>query len=79
MRFWIDLFCRYLKPGILGDHIEIIAKTKRAGKTLGFLEIEIRDKETGDVLVTGTHTKYIGWSFGMLLATYLKTNDWVPI
>ena len=44
----------------LGEQIEIEAKTVRKGRTLAFLECEIRNAETGTILVKGNHTKFIG-------------------
>lgn len=48
-----------MKSAKIGDTIEINAKTLRAGKTLAFLEVLIKNKESGDTLVKGSHTKYI--------------------
>ena len=44
----------------LGEEIEIEARTVKKGRTLAFLECEIRNAETGAVLVKGNHTKFIG-------------------
>lgn len=51
--------CRYLKAAAKGDELLIDAKTLRAGKTLAFLEVIIKNKNTGEDLVHGSHTKYI--------------------
>ncbi|CAH0554024.1 unnamed protein product [Brassicogethes aeneus] len=55
----VDLHTTYLKGAKIGDEILIDAKTIRAGKTLAFLEVLIKNKATGDLLVKGSHTKYI--------------------
>ncbi|KAF2882248.1 hypothetical protein ILUMI_23916 [Ignelater luminosus] len=55
----VDMHVSYLKGATMGDEIVIDAQTLRAGKTLAFLKCEIRNKETGDLLVTGSHTKYL--------------------
>nr|CAH7744352.1 unnamed protein product [Callosobruchus chinensis] len=55
----VDMHMTYMKGAVVGDTIEIDARTKRVGKTLAFLEVDIRNKDTGDLLVKGTHTKYI--------------------
>ena len=44
----------------LGELIEIEARTVKKGRTLAFLECEIRNAETGAILVKGNHTKFIG-------------------
>lgn len=53
-------FCfRYLKGAQIGDEIVIDAKTLKAGKNVAFLEVEIKEKTTGALLVKGAHTKYL--------------------
>ncbi|XP_019867609.1 acyl-coenzyme A thioesterase 13 [Aethina tumida] len=55
----VDLHTTYCKAAQLGDEILVNAKTIKAGKTLAFLEVVIQNKATGEVLVKGTHTKYL--------------------
>ena len=43
----------------LGEEILIEAKTLKKGRTLAFLECEIKNQK-GDLLVKGAHTKFIG-------------------
>lgn len=50
---------RFLKGGKIGDDLLIDVKTVRCGKTLAFLDVFIKNKATGDLLVKGSHTKYI--------------------
>lgn len=51
--------CSYLSGAKPGDTVQIISETLKTGKSLAFLEVEIKNKETGLVLVKGSHTKYI--------------------
>lgn len=55
----IHLNLEYLKGAQVGDEIQIFANTVRAGKTLAFLEVFIKDKKSGSLLVKGTHTKFL--------------------
>lgn len=50
----------YLTAAEDGDKVEIEACTKKVGKKIAFLEVEVRKKETNQLLATGKHTKYIG-------------------
>jgi len=56
----VDLHITFLKGAKQGDEIEIEAKTIKCGRTLAFLECEIRNKNSNSILVRGTHTKYVG-------------------
>jgi len=56
----VDLHMTYMKAAKLGEQIEIEARTVKKGRTLAFLECEIRNAETGAILVKGNHTKFIG-------------------
>lgn len=55
----VDLIVSYLKAARVGDEIIVDARTLSAGKTLGFLTVDIRNKATNELLVRGGHTKYI--------------------
>ena len=50
----------YLKAAKLGDEILIEANVLKRGRTLAFLEVELRKRSTNELLVKGSHTKYIG-------------------
>lgn len=50
----------YLNAAREGDNIEVEAITRKTGKKIAFLEVEVRNKDTSKVLATGRHTKYIG-------------------
>lgn len=49
----------YLKGAREGDTVVIDATTVRAGKSLAYLECELRNKDTGQILAKGSQTKYI--------------------
>lgn len=42
-----------------GDDIVIEAETSKIGKTLAFLDIKLKKKNTNELIATGTHTKYV--------------------
>lgn len=48
-----------MKGATIGDVIEIDANTLRAGKKIANLEVLIKNKATGELLVKGAQTKYI--------------------
>ena len=53
-------FCSsYLKGAKIGDEILVDANVIKKGKTLAFLDVVIKNKSNGDVLVKGSHTKFI--------------------
>ncbi|KAJ0183905.1 hypothetical protein K1T71_000328 [Dendrolimus kikuchii] len=56
----IDLSVSFLSAAKEGDSIEVEAITKKTGKKIAFLEVEVRNKDTNQILATGRHTKYIG-------------------
>lgn len=43
-----------------GDNVEVEAVTRKLGKKLAFLEVEVRNKDKNQLLATGRHTKYVG-------------------
>lgn len=56
----IDLSVSYMSAAREGDNIEVEAVTRKTGKKVAFLEVEVRNKDTKQILATGRHTKYIG-------------------
>ena len=56
----VDMNLTYIKAAKIGEEILIDARTLKKGRTLAFLECEIRNKETNNLLVKGSHTKFIG-------------------
>lgn len=55
----VNLNVSYLKPAKLGDLIVIEGTTDKAGRTLAYLSCKIYHKESGDVVATASHCKYI--------------------
>lgn len=56
----VDLHVSFLKGAKENDEIVIDARTVKCGKTLAFLECEIRNKKCNSLLVKGAHTKFVG-------------------
>lgn len=56
----VDLHMTFLKGAKENDEIVIQANTIRCGRTLAFLECEIRNKKDNSLLVKGSHTKFVG-------------------
>lgn len=56
-----NLFFSYLKAAREGEEIVIDANTVKAGKTLAFLDVEIKKKTSGEIIAKGSHTKFIGF------------------
>lgn len=56
----VDMNLTYLKAAKVGEEILIEARILRRGRTLAFLECEIKNKDTGSLLVKGSHTKFVG-------------------
>ncbi|KAJ3641238.1 hypothetical protein Zmor_027753 [Zophobas morio] len=55
----VDIHMSYLKGAKIGDEILVDANVIKKGKTLAFLDVVIKNKSNGDVLVKGSHTKFI--------------------
>ncbi|CAH1381212.1 unnamed protein product [Tenebrio molitor] len=55
----VDIHISYLKGAKVGDEILIDANVVKTGKSLAFLEVEIRNKISGDILVKGTQTQFL--------------------
>merc|ERR1719273_2691417 len=49
----------YIKPAKLGTEIIVDARLKKRGRTLAFLDVEIRDKNSNAIIATGSHTKFV--------------------
>jgi acyl-coenzyme A thioesterase 13 len=56
----VDLHVSFLKGAKENDELIIEAKTIKCGKTLAFLDCEIRNKKCNSILVRGSHTKFVG-------------------
>ena len=56
----VNMNIDYMKAGKLGSDIIIDAQVKKRGKKLAFLDVEIRDEQSNDLIAKGSHTKFIG-------------------
>lgn len=56
----VNLSVSYLKGAKEGDELYIDATTLKAGKTLAFLDCEIKHKKDDSIVAKGSHTKFIG-------------------
>lgn len=52
-------FNSYLKGAREGDTIVVDAQAVKAGKTLAYLECELRNKANNAIIAKGSQTKYI--------------------
>ncbi|XP_055301954.1 acyl-coenzyme A thioesterase 13-like isoform X2 [Sitodiplosis mosellana] len=55
----VDLHVSYLKGAREGDTIIVDAKAVKTGKTLAYLECELRNKNTGQIIAKGSQTKFV--------------------
>ncbi|KMZ72612.1 Thioesterase family protein [Zostera marina] len=55
----IEISASYLDAAFAGEEIEIEATVLRAGNSIGFVTVEIRQKKTGKLIAKGRHTKYL--------------------
>lgn len=49
-----------MKPALFGELITINARTVRVGKTVAFVSVDITKNEGKDIIVNGSHIKFIG-------------------
>ncbi|XP_063611027.1 acyl-coenzyme A thioesterase 13-like [Penaeus indicus] len=56
----VNINVSYMKAATSGQEIVINAETLRVGRNLAFLSVDITNKESGALIATGSHTKYIG-------------------
>ncbi|XP_026481929.1 acyl-coenzyme A thioesterase 13-like [Ctenocephalides felis] len=56
----VDIHVSYLKGATLGEQIVVEANTRKAGRTLAFLDVELFKKECREIIARGSHTKFIG-------------------
>lgn len=50
----------YLRPAIEGDTIVIDAQAMKTGKRLSYLQCEVRNKQTGELIAKGIQTQVSG-------------------
>ena len=55
----VKLSVNYIKAAKEGDDVIIDAKTIKAGKTLAFLECELRHKKDNSIIAKGEQVKYV--------------------
>ncbi|CAH9123310.1 unnamed protein product [Cuscuta epithymum] len=55
----VEISVSYLDAAFLHEEVEIEAKVLRVGKTLAFVNVELRKKKTGKIVAQGRHTKYL--------------------
>lgn len=56
----VDLHVSYLKGAKVGEDILVEASTIKAGRTLAYLHVDIKKKDTNEIVARGSHTKFIG-------------------
>ncbi|XP_013793379.1 acyl-coenzyme A thioesterase 13-like [Limulus polyphemus] len=56
----VDLNVTYLKGAKAGDELQVESSLLRAGRSMAFLSVDIRNKETGLLIAQGRHTKHLG-------------------
>lgn len=56
---YISILHSYLKDAKEGDLIEVDARAVKTGKTLAYLECELRNKNTGQIIAKGSQTKFV--------------------
>ncbi|KAK9719294.1 Thioesterase superfamily [Popillia japonica] len=49
----------YLKSAKIGEEVVVDAQTLKVGKNLAFLLVTLKNKQSGELLVKGSHTKFI--------------------
>nr|XP_050032256.1 acyl-coenzyme A thioesterase 13-like [Dermacentor andersoni] len=55
----VDMSMSYVDKAVLGDKVTVEATTTKLGGSTAFLTVDIRNKETGKLLVKGLHTKQL--------------------
>ena len=57
-----------------GDSVNVISRTKKIGRNLGFVEAEVRDAASDDLVCFGSHVKYL--PMGYLADFALSSYGW---
>ncbi|KAG5876358.1 hypothetical protein JTB14_009043 [Gonioctena quinquepunctata] len=55
----VEMNMRYMRGATKGDIILIEANVLTVGSTLAFLDVSIKNKDSGELLVKGSHTMYM--------------------
>lgn len=65
--YLILLYFSFLKSAKEGETIVVESKTVKSGKTLAFLDTVLKNKDTGLIVATGTHVKFIApWCYSTI-------------
>jgi len=54
-----DLSVSFLRPAPAGTSVLVTAKTLRRGTSLAFLSIRVSERDSGRLLATASHTKFL--------------------
>ncbi|XP_064472815.1 acyl-coenzyme A thioesterase 13-like [Ornithodoros turicata] len=55
----VDMSMSYLAQARVGDTVIIEATTAKLGRSVAFLDVLIQNKDSGEILVKGMHTKHL--------------------
>ncbi|CAG9857873.1 unnamed protein product [Phyllotreta striolata] len=55
----VNINMTFMKGAKEGEEVQIEADTLRVGNTMAFLEVSIKNKKDGSLLVKGEHTKFL--------------------
>ncbi|XP_059478059.1 acyl-coenzyme A thioesterase 13-like isoform X2 [Neocloeon triangulifer] len=60
----VDMHLSFMGAAKVGDKITIDAKTKRAGRSMTFVDVQITNCASGKLIATGSHTMTVGNNVG---------------
>lgn len=55
----INLAVTYLAPAATGETVDIDARCVKAGRSIGTVQVEIKERRSGRLVASGTHVKYL--------------------
>jgi acyl-coenzyme A thioesterase 13 len=53
----LDINVTYTSAAKLGDHVKVVGKVLKMGRSLGFTSVDIIRKSDGALIASGRHTK----------------------
>ncbi|KAK9719293.1 Thioesterase superfamily [Popillia japonica] len=59
VHFAVTMNITYIKSAKIGEEVVVDSQTLKVGKTLAYMLVTLKNKRTGELLVTGSHTKFI--------------------
>ncbi|KAK9719332.1 Thioesterase superfamily [Popillia japonica] len=59
VHFSVAMNITYIKSAKIGEEVVVDSQTLKVGKTLAYMLVTLKNKRTGELLVTGSHTKFI--------------------